>query len=249
MDRGSLCLSKLEKALDAAFEPDDLKAVAITVNSPGGSPVQSRLIHDRIRALAEEKEVPVYTFVEDVGASGGYILAIAGDEIFADESSIIGSIGVISGGFGFPELIAKLGVERRVYTAGNNKSQLDPFAPEKEQDLERIQTMLDELHRIFIDLVKRRRSDKLSENDAIFSGEFWPAEMAKNLGLIDQIGECRSVLKARFGKDVEIKKISAEEKSFISKMLGKGPENMPLLDADNVMSSLEKRALWARFGQ
>ena len=247
-----LNLRRLEKALDAAFKPAGLKAVAVSINSPGGSPVQSRLIHDRLRELAAEKQVPVYTFIEDVGASGGYILALAGDEIYADDSSVVGSIGVISGGFGFPEAIAKLGVERRIYTAGDNKSQLDPFRPEDPEDLARLQGLLDELHRIFIDLVKARRGDRLAEDPAIFSGQFWAAGQARALGLIDGIGAVRAVLKEKFGEEVKIKRIASEEKSLIARLMARG--DVPglaagLVDPAAVLETVEEQALWSRYGR
>ncbi len=246
----SLNLRRVEKALDEAFSPGNLKAVAISVNSPGGSPVQSRLILDRIRLLAKDKEVPVLTFVEDVGASGGYILAIAGDEVYADPSSIVGSIGVIGGGFGFPEAIAKLGIERRIYTAGENKSQLDPFQPEDPADVERHQALMDALHEIFIDLVKERRGEKLTTEKDIFNGEYWHAEAARNYGLIDEIGELRSVLKRKYGDEVKIKRIETDERSLIQKLLARGGPVMPsaLISADEVVDTLETRTTWSRFG-
>ncbi|MEE9329720.1 MAG: S49 family peptidase [Parvularculaceae bacterium] len=243
----SLNLKKVEKALDAAFKPKNLQAVAISINSPGGSPVQSRLIHDRIRLLAAEKKVPVLTFIEDVGASGGYILAIAGDEIFADESSIVGSIGVIAGGFGFVEAIDKLGVDRRVYTAGKNKSQLDPFQPENKEDIKRFKQMLDLTHDIFKGLVKERRGAKLDEarSEEIFSGQFWIADPAMEMGLIDGIGHLRQVIESRYGKDVEIKKIATEEKSFVAKLLG---AKIPGIDSGEIIAGLDEKAHWSRFG-
>lgn len=249
-----LNLRRLEKALDEAFKPSGLKAVAISVNSPGGSPVQSRLIHDRIRALAAEKEVPVYTFIEDVGASGGYILSMAGDEIYADPSSIVGSIGVISGSFGFPEAISKLGVERRIYTAGNNKSQLDPFKPENPEDVARLKVLLDELHAIFIDLVKERRPGKLADSDEIFSGQFWAAGKALELGLIDHIGEMRTVLKGKFGDDVKIKRVETESKSLVAKILSGGtiPSldlSAGLVDPAALIDTMEEKSLWSRYGR
>ena len=246
----TLNLKRVEKALDAAFGMSGLKAVAISINSPGGSPVQSRLIHDRIRDLAAEKEVPVFTFVEDVGASGGYILSLAGDEIYADESSIVGSIGVISGSFGFPEAISRIGVERRVYTAGESKSQLDPFQPEKEADVARLQDILDGLHEIFIALVKERRGERLSEDSEIFTGSFWLAGAAKELGLIDDLGEVRSVVKKKYGDDIKIKKVSTDERSLLQKILSRHSPVLPdtLIDAENVMKTVESRSLWARYG-
>ncbi|MGV6801033.1 MAG: S49 family peptidase [bacterium] len=245
----NLNLKRIEKALDAAFAPSNLAAVALSVNSPGGSPVQSRLIHDRIRQLAAEKDVPVLTFVEDVGASGGYILAISGDEIFADRSSIIGSIGVIMSGFGFVEAIHKLGIERRVHTAGSNKSQMDPFQPEKPEQVKHNKFLLDSLHDIFIDLVKSRRGDKLSDDKDIFSGLYWPADTALNLGLIDAIGEVRSVLKERFGKDVKIKQIPVGERGLLAKIMARAtPAPSGLIDPDDMIDAIERKSLWTKFG-
>lgn len=246
----ALNMPKLEKAIEAAFEPTNLKAVAISINSPGGSPVQSRLIHDRIRDLAREKEVPVLTFIQDVGASGGYILAIAGDEVFADASSIVGSIGVISGGFGFVDAIEKLGVERRVYTAGQNKSTLDPFRPEKAEDVKHLGSILDTLHEVFIDLVKDRRAGKLAEHPDIFSGRFWAAEKAQELGLIDGVAEIRRTLKDRFGDEVKIKKIGTEKKSLLQTLLSRDAAPLPtgLVDPQALAQTIEERSLWARYG-
>ncbi len=249
--RKGLSLKRLEKSIEAAFKPGSLVAVALAINSPGGSPVQSRLIFSAIRRLAKEKKVPVLAFIEDVGASGGYILAIAGDEIYADESSIVGSIGVIAGGFGFTEAIAKLGIERRVHTAGENKSTLDPFKPEDPEEVARLEGILSDLHRQFIDLVKSRRTDKLSDHPDIFSGAFWAAPQAKELGLIDGTAQFADFLRARYGKDVKIKRVSPESGSLLKKLLG-GEANMtglgPSVDPDAVLDAIERRSLWARFG-
>ena len=247
--RKGLSLQRLEKTIEAAFKPSKLAAVALAINSPGGSPVQSRLIHNAIRRCAAEKNVPVLAFVEDVGASGGYILAISGDEIYADESSIVGSIGVISGGFGFVEAIEKLGIERRVHTAGENKSTLDPFKPEDPDEVARLNTILDDLHDQFIALVRARRPGKLEEDPNIFSGAFWTAPKAKELGLIDGIAQMGDLLRSRFGKDVVIKRMSPDGGSLLKKLLSGGDARFgALLDADEAMSATERRALWARFG-
>lgn len=251
--RKGLSLQRLEKAIEAAFKPGDLEAVALAINSPGGSPVQSRLIHNAIRRLAKEKDVPVLSFVEDVGASGGYILAIAGDEIYADDSSVVGSIGVISGGFGFQEAISRLGVERRVYTAGENKAMLDPFKPEDPEDVARLQDILNDLHAQFIDLVKSRRAGKLSDDDQLFTGQVWTGKNAKEKGLIDGTAQLGEFLRARYGKNVKIKRISPESGSLLKKLLSSGetalnPER-PLIDAEAMLEAAERRALWARYGQ
>ncbi len=251
--RKGLTFKKLEKAIETAFKPGSLKAVALAINSPGGSPVQSRLIMSAIRRLAKEKDIPVLAFVEDVGASGGYILAIAADEIYADESSIVGSIGVISGGFGFPEAIKKLGVERRVYTAGENKSTLDPFKPEDPEDVARLETMLAELHEQFIALVKERRGDKLSSDPDLFSGRFWTGATAAEKGLVDGTAQLGDFLRDRYGKDVKVKRISPESGSLLKRLMGgeagaSGFETPALIDADDMLAAGERRALWARFG-
>ncbi|WDI33245.1 S49 family peptidase [Hyphococcus flavus] len=252
--RKGLSLKKLEKTLEAAFKPDNLSAVALAVNSPGGSPVQSRLIMNAIRRHATEKEVPVLAFVEDVGASGGYILALAGDEIYVDESSIVGSIGVISGGFGFHEAIRRIGVERRVYTAGENKSMLDPFQPEDPKDIERLEVILTDLHEQFKALVKERRGDKLADDSEMFSGAIWTGPAAAERGLVDGIAQLGDFLRERFGDDVKIKRIAVEGGSLLKKLLAGGEEasglnaSASLLDADELIAAGERRALWARYG-
>ena len=249
--RKGLFYQKLEKSIEAAFKPGDLSAVALAINSPGGSPVQSRLIFSAIRRLAKEKEVPVLAFVEDVGASGGYILAIAGDEIYADESSVVGSIGVISGGFGFQEAIARLGVERRVYTAGENKSMLDPFKAEDPEDVARLQDILEELHEQFKELVKSRRPEKLADDPEIFSGRVWTGAKAREKGLIDGTAQLGDFLRARYGKDVKIKRISPDGGSLLKRLLSgdaAGPETPSLIDADAFLDAAERRAMWSRYG-
>ncbi len=246
--RKALSLQRLEKAIAAAFKPSKLAAVALAINSPGGSPVQSRLILNEIRRHATQKKVPVLAFVEDVGASGGYILALAGDEIYADESSIVGSIGVISGGFGFVEAIEKLGVERRVHTAGENKSSLDPFKPEDPEEVKRLKSILDELHDQFIALVRARRPGKLADDPDIFSGEYWTAPKAQDLGLIDGTAQLGDFLRSRFGKDVKVKRIALESGSLIRKLLSGGDAAGGLVDADELLAAAERRALWARYG-
>ena len=238
-----LSLERLAGSIEEAFEGGKrLKAVALIVNSPGGSPAQSALIHDRIRALAEEKKVPVYAFVEDAAASGGYWLACAGEEIHAQPSSIVGSIGVVSAGFGFVEAIAKLGVERRVYTAGENKAILDPFQPEKAEDVERLKTIQLELHRVLIDHVKTRRGPRLNDIDGdLFTGAFWLGEEARRRGLIDGLGDVRSVTRAKFGEKVKIRVVEAR-KGLLSR-IGLGSRI-----AAGVADEIETRAVWGRLG-
>ena len=228
-----------------AFSLKKISHLAISINSPGGSPVQSHLIYSYIRELADKKKVKVLIFAEDVAASGGYLISCAGDEIYANSSSIIGSIGVISASFGFKDLIKKIGVERRVYTAGKNKSTLDPFVEEKEEDVKRLKNIQLELHDDFIKVVETSRGSKIKdpEKNNIFTGEFWTGKTALKLGLIDGIGNADQVLKEKFGDKVVIKKLE-KQKSFIAKKLSSSIENQ----IDNVVSSLEEKAIWQRFG-
>ena len=205
-----IIMKDLTDVLDRAFSRRGIAAVALSVNSPGGSAVQSALIHRRIRALAEQHKLPVYVFCEDVAASGGYWLACAGDEIYADESSIVGSIGVIAAGFGFVEAIAKLGIERRVHTAGDNKAVLDPFQPEKKEDVERLLALQSDVHEAFKHLVRSRRAGKLKGNEIeLFSGAFWSGRQALEHGLIDGVGHMHDVLRQKFGDKLKIRTVSA----------------------------------------
>lgn len=244
--RPPLTLKSVNHTLERAFKRKGLSAVAISINSPGGSPVQSAMIHARIRELAEEHKVPVIVFCEDVAASGGYWLACAGDEIYADESSVIGSIGVISAGFGFVEAIAKLGVERRVHTSGENKSILDPFKPERPEDVEHLKSLQADIHAAFKTLVKSRRGTKLKREDPdLFSGAFWAGRQALARGLVDGIGHMHQVLKARYGEKLVIRNV-APAQGWGLKKLGFGIEVNDI--AGNTMDTLETRALWSRFG-
>lgn len=250
--RPALNLPALAGPLEQAFALRGVKAVALAINSPGGSPVQSALIHDRIRQLAEEKQIPVYAFCEDVAASGGYWIACAGDEIFGNENSIVGSIGVIAATFGFEELLAKIGVERRVYTAGDKKSFLDPFKPVEETDVKRLTALQKDMHDSFKAHVRRRRGDKLQGSDRkLFSGEFWTGSEGQKLGLIDGIGDLKAVMRQRFGDKVKLRVMQAE-KGWLRRRLGMSqlaPE--PLLAGLNprgLIGALEERAYWARFG-
>ncbi|MEL7487924.1 MAG: S49 family peptidase [Pseudomonadota bacterium] len=246
----NLNYSRIRAAIDAAFKLDGVSAVALAINSPGGSPVQSRLIHDAVRRGAAKNGTPVYAFIEDVGASGGYILALAGDEIYADESSIVGSIGVISASFGFEEAIAKLGVERRVYTAGDNKSQLDPFRAEAPEDVARLETILDDLHQQFIAMVKTRRGDALKPTDETFSGAFWTASDAQKQGLIDGTAQLDAFLQDKFGDDVKLKRMSLARGSLLRRLLG-GEERASAgrIDPETLLAAADARALWARYGK
>jgi len=253
--RKGLNLASQAMAIEKAFSVRNLVAVALCINSPGGSPVQSALIAKRIRDLAEEKSIPVIAFAEDVAASGGYWLACAGDEVYANESSIIGSIGVISGGFGFTELISKIGIERRLYVSGDKKSILDPFAPEKLADVKYLKSLQKEIHGTFAKMVKARRGKRLvgAEKD-IFSGAFWTGSKALEIGLIDGIGDLRSVMRKRFGDKVRLRQIGVPQ-SFWRQRLGLSESlgnNAGLLDTENmatsILSTIEERLTWSRFG-
>ncbi|HWU17135.1 MAG TPA: S49 family peptidase [Devosia sp.] len=243
--QGRLNIATVAPLLKRAFAIKSAPAVAIIVNSPGGSPVQSRLIGKRIRDLADEHNKPVLVFVEDAAASGGYFIAVAGDEIIADPSSIVGSIGVIMAGFGFVGALEKLGVERRVHTAGINKSTLDPFLPEKQSDVDRIKQFELDIHNVFIDVVKTRRGAKLkAADDVLFTGEWWPGVRGIELGLIDTLGDIHEILHTRYGKDVELKMIEPKRAWFSLPRFGFSASG---LSAD-VAATIEDRAIWARFG-
>jgi len=249
--RPGLTLSGVSKLLEKAFETKRARAVALVINSPGGSPVQSHQIYARIRQLANEKKIPVLVFVEDVAASGGYMIACAGDEIFCDPSSILGSIGVVGGTFGFQDLIKKVGIERRIYTSGDHKSSLDPFLPENPDDVTRLKAIQRDIHDSFIDLVKRSRGARLQgEAGYLFSGEYWAGERAVKLGLADGIGDLRSVLRARYGERVRMPVI-APKSGLLSNIAGKKPGAGAMIGAgfaDDLISTLEARALWSRYG-
>ena len=232
-----------EEIIEKAFSLKKGKVVAITINSPGGSPVQSHLIYKFIRAQAKKNKKKVIVFAEDVAASGGYLIACAGDEIYANSSSIIGSIGVIYSSFGFTELIKKIGVERRVHTAGKNKSSLDPFQEEKSEDIERLKNIQLDLHKDFIKVVEESRGTKLKKNDIeLFSGEFWAGSKAKELGLIDGLGNANEILKEKFGDDVVIKKFE-KSKGWLSKKLSSSNNQV-----DQLANILEERSIWQRYG-
>jgi signal peptide peptidase SppA len=244
--RPSLSLAAVAGLLEKGFA-FKAPAVAISINSPGGSPVQSRLIFRRIRDLAAEKNKKVLVFVEDVAASGGYMIAIAGDEIIVDPSSIVGSIGVVSASFGFQDLLHKIGVERRVHTAGRNKSILDPFKPEKEEDVERLKALQLEIHDTFIDMVRERRGAKLADDPDLFTGLFWTGKRGVQLGLADALGDMRSTLKQRYGDKTQLKLISAPRGLFGRRLGLFGVEAGAGL-ADRLVEAAEERALWSRYG-
>ena len=250
--RSGLAMSNVAPLLERAFSVPHAQAVALVINSPGGSAAQSHLIFRRIRQLADEKKLPVLAFVEDVGASGGYMLACAADEIVCNEFSIVGSIGVVGATFGFTELMNKVGIERRLYTSGDRKAMLDPFLPEKPEDVKRIKAIQNEIHENFIALVKERRGSKLKGSDKnLFSGEFWIAQKAIELGLADSVGDLRSTLRQRFGDKVHSPLISAERSLFGRRLPG-----VNMVDAfvqkpglaDDLISALEIRAFWSRYG-
>lgn len=250
--RPGLTLAGVSRLLERAFAIRKAKAVAVVINSPGGSPVQSRQIHDRIRQLAAEKRLPVLVFVEDVAASGGYMIACAGDEIFCDTSSIVGSIGVIGGSFGFQDLIKKVGIERRIYTSGDHKSTLDPFLPENPDDVARLKAIQRDIHDSFIELVKQSRGARLKGEDGyLFSGEYWAGERSVKLGLADAIGDLRSVLRARYGEKVHTLLI-APPTGLLSNLAGRKQGAGTAFGApgfaDELISALETRAIWARYG-
>lgn len=246
--KSNLSLANCAEQLERAFSMKEAPAVAIVINSPGGSPVQSRLIYKRIRDLATEKNKRVLVFVEDVAASGGYMIACAGDEIFADPSSVVGSIGVVSSSFGFPELMKKIGVERRVYTAGKNKATLDPFSPEKESDINHLKELQLEIHETFINLVKNSRKTKLSDNEDLFTGMFWTGIKGKELGLVDGLNDIQSVLKDRYGSKMQMRLINASKG-----LLGRKSPSGIYADIagqaiGNIVDVAEERALWSRYG-
>jgi len=232
-----------EEIINKAFSVKKAQCVAITINSPGGSPVQSHLIYNFIRNKAKKNNKKVLVFAEDVAASGGYLIACAGDEIYANASSIIGSIGVIYSSFGFTELIKKIGVQRRVHTAGKNKSTLDPFLEEKQEDIERLKNIQLDLHKEFIQVVEKSRGSKLKKSETeLFSGEFWSGSKAKDLGLIDGTGDLNQILKEKFGEDIIIKKFE-KSKGWLSKKLSSSNGNI-----DQLANILDEKSIWQRYG-
>jgi signal peptide peptidase SppA len=241
---GNLNMQVLEPVLAKAFRKG-VAAVALQINCPGGSPVQSALISEHIRSLSAEHKIPVYAFCEDVAASGGYWLACAAGEIFADENSIMGSIGVISMGFGFPQALEKLGIERRVYTAGEAKSTNDPFKPEKPEDVKRLQELLEEMHQSFKGLVRERRRDKLKgEDKELFSGAYWTGAKSKELGLVDGLGHMRAIMKAKFGEKAIFRKIPLQQGWGLRRLGFAQLTDVP----EAALETLEARSLWQRFG-
>ena len=254
--RPGLGLGALAGPLEKAFTMSKTPAVALLINSPGGSPVQSHQIYKRIRQLAAEKEKKVYVFCEDAAASGGYFLALAGDEIHADPSSIVGSIGVVSAGFGFDKAIEKLGIDRRMYTAGANKGSLDPFSPERPDDIARLKELQRDVHDLFIGIVKERRLGLLKAPDEeLFSGAFWSGIKARDLGLVDDLKDVRTRMRELFGEEVRLRAVPLSSGGLLTRLmrfprLGEAATGLPYGGriGDDMLSTLEARALWARLG-
>ncbi|MEZ5854565.1 MAG: S49 family peptidase [Hyphomicrobiaceae bacterium] len=258
--RPGLSLATVAGVIERAFSMSKLPSVAIAINSPGGSPAQSHLIYKRVRQLAGERKKRVYVFCEDVAASGGYFLALAGDEIYADPSSIVGSIGVISASFGLDKAIDKLGIERRIYTSGRSKSFLDPFRPENADDVARLKDVQRDVHDAFIAIVRERRAGKLPQDDAhLFTGAFWAAGKARDLGLIDGIDDMRSKMRALHGENVRLRIVSPSSGGLLGRLLRPRLSYRPpstwragALDAghfaDGLLSAVERRSLWSRYG-
>jgi serine protease SohB len=251
--RPGITLAGVARLLERAFSVRRAKAVVLLINSPGGSPVQSHLVYKRVRQLADEKKLPVIVFIEDVGASGGYMIACAGDEIYCDAFSIVGSIGVVGATFGLDKAIQKLGIERRVYTSGDRKATLDPFLPENPEDVARIKAIQNDIHEGFIALVRERRAGKLKgPESALFSGEYWAGEESLRLGLVDGLGEVRSMMRERFGEKV-ILPLIADRGWFGRRVPGIGSRVLSGLAsgdgiAEDFLSAAESRAIWARYG-
>ncbi len=243
--RRGITLEDMNDAIERAFRVKNLAAVAISVNSPGGSPVQSALIAARIRALAEEHDLPVYAFCEDVAASGGYWLACAADHIYAEASSVVGSIGVISAGFGFTELIARAGVERRIHTAGESKAMLDPFRPEDPKDVERLSAIQEDVHGQFKDWVRTRRGGRIGDREkGLFDGSIWTGRQAAELGVVDGVGNLHGVLREKFGKKLKLRPMKVS-RGLLQRRFGIGA---PDAVAGEVIAAIEARAAWSRYG-
>ncbi|NIX76739.1 S49 family peptidase [Microvirga sp. c23x22] len=248
--RTGLAISTVAPMLERAFDVEGARAVAIVVNSPGGSAAQSHLIFKRIRDHAEEKKLPVFAFVEDAAASGGYMIACAADEIFADPASIVGSIGVLSASFGLDKFIERFGIERRVHTAGARKAMLDPFRPENPADVEHLQGLQRRIHEVFVDLVKARRGGKLKdENGYLFSGAFWVGTEAAELGLVDGLGDIRSIMRQRFGEKVQLRLVEPPRPALLGRFFGRRSFSQGgLIDPAEALGALEERAAWSRLG-
>ena len=241
-----LTIDALAEGLSRVFQKWRPKGIALIINCPGGSPVQTSLIAHRIECLSKEEDVPVFAFIHDVAASGGYWLATAADEIYANPSSIVGSIGVITAGFGFQDLLKKVGIERRVYTAGINKMQLDPFQDEKKEDIKHLKDLQKAIHQNFIDQVKRKRGDRLTAKDSeLFNGNVWTGEKAVELGLIDGIGDVREVMRDKFGEDVQLREVTVTPQTMLSRI---GLTSLKGMSSRAILSAFEERMIWNRFG-
>jgi serine protease SohB len=244
-----LSLTAINPALERAFKVRGAKAVALSINCPGGSPVQSALIAGRIRALAGEKDLPVVAFIEDVGASGGYWLALAADEIFAAASSIVGSIGVVHASFGFAEVLERLGIERRLYTAGSKKSLLDPFRPQDPEDVDRLMEIMTEVHTDFKSMVRQRRGDRLrAADDELFEGHIWTGRKAAELGLVDGLGDLHGIMRERFGDKVKLPHVGAAKPWWRRRLSVRPGETEARAIADALLDAVVERSLWARYG-
>ncbi|KAB1069924.1 S49 family peptidase [Methylobacterium soli] len=245
--RPGLSIGTVAGSLERAFGMSGLSAVAIVINSPGGAPAQSHLIHRRIRALAAETKVPVIAFVEDVAASGGYMIACAADEIVADPTSVVGSIGVVSAGFGFDRLIERIGIERRVHTQGEAKAMLDPFRPEDPADVARLKRIQADVQELFTNLVTERRPGLRQDGESLFTGAVWTGRQAVALGLVDALGDVRQVMRARFGETVDLRLVAEARGSLVARLLRRAsPGGIGL--AEEALGAIEERAAWARFG-
>lgn len=246
MRRAGINYHKFKEAIEKAFDVPRAKAVAIVINSPGGAPAQCSIISSAIQKLSNDKKIPVYTFIEDVAASGGYWLACLGDEIYAQSTSIVGSIGVISSGFGLDEFIKSHDITRRIYTSGRDKSFLDPFKPEKADDVARLKSIQADMHETFKDWVRQQRGIRLNGDDStLMEGGFWTGRAAHELGLIDGIGDVTSVMREKFGDDIRFVDCSPEKKSWIASLL---PFGEARIDIGDVLDKAEERTIWSRFG-
>ncbi|MHB1205703.1 MAG: S49 family peptidase [Rhodospirillaceae bacterium] len=250
MGRRGLNLAGLDASLKKAFSRK-VRAVCLVINSPGGSPVQSSQIASRVRQLSQDEKIPVFAFAEDVAASGGYWLALGADEIYADPMSVIGSIGVISASFGFHDLMEKIGIERRIHTQGTQKGMLDPFRPEQPDDVKRLSEIQADIHRQFIAAVKRRRGERLNGSDeTLFNGDIWTGERALELGLVDGLGDMRTIMRRKYGAEVRFLMIERPG-GWLSRRFGGGgvfAPDAPGGFATDLLAAVEERALWARFG-
>lgn len=247
MRRAGINYHKFREAITDSFDVKGVRAVALVINSPGGAPAQCSIISSAIQKLSEEKDIPVYAFIEDVAASGGYWLACTAREIYAQETSIVGSIGVISSGFGFENLIKKYDVERRIHTSGRDKSFLDPFKPEKASDVDRLKSIQSEMHHSFKEWVIEQRGGRLrGTEDELMEGAFWTGKKAHELGLIDGIGTISTIMKSKYGEEIKFVDCSPEKKSFLSSILPFASESK--VDLGSLVDVAEEKSVWGRYG-